>query len=494
MANCKILQRLDLCGSYLTFRKYGNQKNKTTLGGIVTIITSIIFISLLYNFSVDIIFGYNPTIIVENLYQPDNAQINLASKDLFFGFTMCKIEGPNSITRQRDFDERIFKISITLYTTTLIDHYKTVTTKELGYRRCKESDIHENARESFQKNYLDDAFCIDNKDVKIYGQFESQVVQYVRILIKKCEGEHCLPDNQISEELSKLRIAFYYTYGIETLKKENEDYNINLKIFDAAMSLGLFKRFDLFFSENYIKDDFNLFFKSSDKFSKETKINSFDYKNYEVEQNYGENINFFGVYLRASHNTINYYRYYKKIPTALSEVMAVMKYMFFLVHIFLNMVNFDIFSYGVIQSYLDFNEERGGFDETNNNVSININMPVQNNSTMSLISTRPVEASKKRIPRWFLILRRIICCKRPKWEANRLLLDKTEELLNIYNYIEMIQDYKKVVASYSELINLNKGTMPDGISRTQYLERIIYERVERKNSNRYNNNYNSYIN
>jgi hypothetical protein len=490
MATCKLLQRLDLCGSYLTFRKEGCQKNKTTLGGIVTIITFIIFISLLYNFSVDIIFGYNPTIMVENLYQPDST-INLASKDLFFGFTLCKSEGSKWI-RQSDFDERIFKISIALDTIALIDHYKTVTTKELGYRRCRASDIHENARESYHKNDLDDAFCIDNKDVKIYGQFESQVVQYVRILIKKCEGEHCLPDNQIAEELSKLRIAFYYTYGLETLKKENEDYNINLKIFDAAMSLGLFKRFDLFFSENYIKDDFNLFFKSSDKFSKETKINSFDYKNYEVEQNYGENINFFGVYLRASHNTINYYRYYKKIPTALSEVMAVMKYMFFLVHIFLNIVNFDIFSYGVIQSYLDFNEDRSGFNETNNNVSININMPVQNNSKMSLISTRPAEANKKIIPRWFLILRRIICCRRPRWEANRLLLDKTEELLNIYSYIEMIQDYKKVVASYSELINLNEGKMPDGISPTQYLERIIYERVERNNTNikpyRENNN------
>jgi hypothetical protein len=227
---CKLLEKLDINGQLVTFKKDGSSRIKTSLGGIVTIITIILFLSLLYNFSQDIIYRHNPTIIQEKLYQPHNTEINLAeSKDLFFGFSLYRTEQFRSL-RQHEIDKRIFNITITHHTISKEGEYKVNRSKELGFRRCREDDIHENATELFRSNDLGYAMCIDNKNVTIFGQYESNVFQYVRILVKKCKGEHCLPDEEINKEIGKLRIAFYFTFGSESLQSD-QDFNTHIKNF-----------------------------------------------------------------------------------------------------------------------------------------------------------------------------------------------------------------------------------------------------------------------
>jgi hypothetical protein len=442
MTRCQILEKADLYGSYLTFRKDGSSKNKTAIGGFTTILTFLSFFSLLYVFSIDIIYKHHPTIMIEKLYQPDQARIDLSkANELFFGFTLCKFNNEDKCIFQ--LDERVVKIQILLITVTTENHRKSYVTKDLGYRKCKETDIHENVRDQFRKDGLQEAYCIDNKEVAIYGQFESEVFNYVRILVKKCEGSNCLPDDELDKELNKHRVSFFYSFGLEQPKDFEDNYNIQLKNFGGAMSTRFYRRTELYISQNYIKDDLNLLFKASDSFSRETKINSFDFKNYELEEDPDK---FFGVYLRTSPMTVNTYRYYKKLPTALSEVMAVIKYMFFFVHMVLDIINYDLLRQNIIRHFLELSDnERQNIDTKLNQNQIE---PVRKPSLISIQTYKSKLVDKNvKVPKSYFFCKRICCCKTSnRWEAYKFLVEKSERLLSIETYFRLVQEY--IVKNY----------------------------------------------
>jgi hypothetical protein len=169
--------------------------------------------------------------------------------------------------------------------------------------------------------------------------------------------------------------------------------------------------------------------------------------------------------------------------------MAVMSYTLMFVLIILKMINSDIFKHTIIHNYLEpLNSEENSSSEA---VGLNINNSlesIKSTKKQSLINISSgskdnecINTNKIKISKAFYLFRRIMCCKRSKeWQAYRLLLDKARKFFDIYIYFEMVQDYRKIVENYSELITLNDKTNND-MYTIQGLEKVIFERVERRN-------------
>jgi hypothetical protein len=456
-----ILEKIDVYGSTLSFRMNNTQKHKTKIGGIITIITLLIFGFLFYEFGQEMLFKTHPSVHTERMYDPDNNVINISSsKELFLSFTLCKEvkrEGGNSAC-EFDYDPEVFNIHSELVITRTVNNRNVYERRSLNMSHCTEADIHPDMRERFNYNSLNYSMCIRDPNVTIQGQFDSSSFQYLRINIDKCV-KNCKPPDVIKKLLSTYKLSFYFTSALDNSKSYENPVAMQMQNFGSNLDYNMYKRRELFFMKNFLVDDENMVFKEKNNKPK-LSFSSFDIQISEVVENNGDTIKFFGTYIRISPNYLNLNRNYKKVPLILSEVFATIKHALIIVYFLVSIVNFHPLKENLLILFYENNKTNNGFEQDSNNANSSANISKQalnkEKTVMAeILIDKQQEITKKkkccggsqgRVPYYYAYIKTFwCCCRKPKRFADYdNILKNSEEVFSIDKYIEIYLGYTRL--------------------------------------------------
>jgi hypothetical protein len=440
------LEKLDCFGSSITFRVNNSSKHKTQLGGFITILCFVIFMLLIYNFGKDIYYKTNPSIQEQNIYDPDNVVINITnSKELFFALQLCKstFTPDGDVQCDVDYDPSVFNIHFSLVNMKIVNGSRVYEHRRLNHSYCNITDIDESLVDRFQLNSLNQSLCVRDRNLVINGQYESAAFSYLRISVDKCETD-CKSDDEIRDLISFYKVAFFYTYGVEDLIIHKQSITTRMESFGMSLSYNFYKKRDLFLQQRFIYDDEKLFVNSPGTSQLKDTFTGFGSQADEINQNLVKgSTRFFGAYIRTSPNYIEITRSYKKIPTILSEVFAVFKYLLILFFYFINIANYHSLKDKILGVYFEGSKSSAA-DGGVINASLNISSI--KNADVSLLGhvVRKRASTQPKVPYCFAFVKKICCCWRrvKRFRLYDQVLKQADQIFSLSNYIEIFLKHR----------------------------------------------------
>ena len=210
----KALSIIDLYGTKFHFYFHRSIKFKTWIGGIITIIFTLLSICFIYIFGEDFLYRKNPYYTSSSIGE-NYKEINLTNEKIVIAF--------------RFEDDFGFNMNISKYIYPMIYYYSAIPNSNgeylkdnkeeyITYRKCKESDFEGN--ENLLSLY-GELYCIDWSNRTFGGYWDNDFIYYYAIRLFYCEnGQNytinntkCTSFEDLNDFFSKNLVLFsiYYT-------------------------------------------------------------------------------------------------------------------------------------------------------------------------------------------------------------------------------------------------------------------------------------------
>ena len=259
----KIIKYLDLFGTRCTFYSEKMPKLYTFTGGIFTIISILVCISIFVVFSLDDIKRKFPDITTSYIPSEGYRKIKFGQEKIWIPWRIVDYNNNESVNHTNLLYPMIYYYSRTKNDKTRQFH---LTTKILDYKLCNETSM-VNESDIYQITVpLNELYCINMEDVEMGGSWISEYFYYISFDLFYCENgieydennEKCSSFNKIMNfigENNSLEIDLYYP--IVQFQPTNKTYPV-IVIYRQhfyPLSKYAYKIDKLFLQENVLTDD-----------------------------------------------------------------------------------------------------------------------------------------------------------------------------------------------------------------------------------------------
>ena len=355
MSSCKkltkkIIKYCDLFGTTITFKIHDEIEYKSLLGGISTILYTLIALSyIMYNFY-NFISKKNIDFIFSNKILESGPLINLTKTKFYFAFGLQYSKNASSdvIDIEKFFS---FNVNGIEWVDENIFYYTNY-----HFKKCEYNDFKDIKKEIFDLNQLDDMFCLSNLsnlNLTLEGLYTDYYFKYLQIDIYLTNYSY----NNI-KELKKymndypLDMAIYFLDTAVDYKSQKNFLQSYVNYIYKSIDFDFIKKTDIFVSSVVFENDENwLFSKPSITYDSmyDYSVDSIKY----LESRNNEKL--IGRFLiQASPKIVQLVRKYQKFPTFIADVSAILEEILFIMILFTTMVERKAIDYKLIHRVLKF--------------------------------------------------------------------------------------------------------------------------------------------
>ena len=315
----KVLQKMDIFGTPITLRIFGNEKYHNIISVSLSLITYISTIIFTYFFGLDFIFHLESQILQSTRTSKGYQFYNLSMNDFFFAW---KIEDDES--REINMTDIFFPI-IGYYS------YKTDEIESIKYDKCENYNIS-------IPNEIKDYYCIDMKNYSLGGSMENEnKVEYFFLNI----GMYGMDINTKSDyhnligKYGTIYLVIYYP-TISFVPEEEKPYEISYTrkyiILDSKLV-----NINEFYIQKYIFEDDEGWVIPKIKINKAFGISDIETSNYLDNINDDEVISYSHLYT-GNFYIDRKYSYYKRSFTKTFQSLSISYAFFLTIYIICNFI------------------------------------------------------------------------------------------------------------------------------------------------------------
>ena len=321
------LKQVDVFGRKTELKMAGHTKYKTILGGFLTLVLILLSTLLFVNFSSDMIYHNNPTVVFSEMFAPMPERSNFSKENNFFNFG---VQYPSGI---QFVDNSIYTPQVYLYVS---DKTKNVINSSLiPFDRCSQADLPSDPVLNKYFAYpagsnLSDMLCVKNLDqYYMEGSFDTDIYYALIIKIFLCTNKTSDPNAVVckSPDEIKKKMGFFGLYYM--------DYLIDPKNFDQpgqSVGKGYFSPTSIGMTKSVARYIATTQISSNDGFI----FNSFNYFTYPTFKQDDETLQIDSTnsgmamkfVMRKHHNNMVYERRYKKLQNVLAEMGGFIQIMY----------------------------------------------------------------------------------------------------------------------------------------------------------------------
>ena len=204
----------DIYSRRISFYYKNKEKLGSTFGFILTILYAIVSIILFLIYFIKTIKREEVTAFESTIYPNEIPSIDL-NNDLFY--LAFGLEHPNKTSRY--IDDTIYYPEV-LYIEKIKKDGELIKTSQinLNIERCNILKFGENYRKQFEKEKLNNSYCIDNINLTLIGSEKYEKMSYIKINIYPCvnntkNNNHCKPQKIIDTYLT----STYFTLSAKDI-------------------------------------------------------------------------------------------------------------------------------------------------------------------------------------------------------------------------------------------------------------------------------------
>ena len=342
----KFLRNIDFCFSIVGLNYKGNHRYKSWVGGILSIMVFIIFISIVAYYLVSFFERKTPKMSFQNLKYWQAPRYDLSEN-----FTLAIMM---EINNTYQFREDLIQIKAQ-YINKSNSKYEVVP---INIVECNRGDYIDN-EEYFDKLQLDKAICFDMNHLYLEGNSVSEVYSYVQIQFLLCLSEQDCFDQTEIENMFRLVKPLAYVYFIDTtFQTDKKKRVVNfINYIEVNVTFNNAKVTNIYFSNNEMRVDNSYFFASQPKIYQNYMIDSYrdlvsvrtDYQNEALLIN-----------LLSSKNKQIINITYMQLSELLANVGAVINIILFFITLFGDYVNHYFFQNELTNALFFFQNESKG--------------------------------------------------------------------------------------------------------------------------------------
>ena len=347
----QILKYLDLFGKNCSFYVEKTPKLYSVTGGILSILTILICISIVIFTSLDDFKRISP-IVTFSLIRPDKYQkIKFGKEKIWIPW------------RIRDYSNNFINHTNIFYP--FIYNYYSMNksfgdgfelqVKQLNYTLCNQTSFINNSEIFYINSSLDELYCIDMDDIDIGGDWRSDYISYIKFDLYLCKegidydenNPYCTKYENISNFLGKnnsLMMSLYYP--IVQFKANDRINPMNIIYRERFYQISRYtNKIDrIFLQKNILIDDNGWFTNKYNEISY-WGLNDFQGDSYItgdkkdiMNEGSSSRVYSFDIYIEPTINT--YFRTYKKIYIIFSECIPLIYIVSFLFQLIANFCKF----------------------------------------------------------------------------------------------------------------------------------------------------------
>ena len=261
------IKYMDLFGTTCKF--YINQKPKywTLYGGVLSIISILLFILLFFYLNFDDFKYQNPQTTTSSIPLSDYRKIKFGEEKIWIPW------------RLTDYNHRFLKHKDLLYP--IIKHRLSIKNKNetisssikiISYRLCNETSMANLNKNKFIFNFpLDKLYCIDMDDLEIGGNWEKDYLSFIQFDLYLCKNGIDFDENNTNcttfEKISNIvgpnnSLSFEFFYPIVKFQPTNLKNPVVVVYKESFFHLSkwTFKKKGIYLQEHVIKDDTGLLY------------------------------------------------------------------------------------------------------------------------------------------------------------------------------------------------------------------------------------------
>ena len=330
----EICKYMDSFGTKYTFYTDGKPRFYTILGGILTIVSYLLSLSVLIYFSIDGFKCLTSTTFFINIFSGEHPKIKFNEEKIWIPWRIVDYNN-NFVNHTNLIYPMIYYYEGERKTTN--DHFE-LKSKLIDYKLCNETSMINKPENYFFGAPLDKLYCIDMDDLEIGGAWIGLYINYIEMNFYLCEDGINYNENNIkcttSEKIYKnigknnsLKIEFYYPNVKFQPTNKNNPMIIFYNQYYYHVSKFSNKIDRLFLQEHILSDDKGWLHKKI--------INSsyWGYSGFEGDSyftsdkedliNKGSTSRFYSLSLYMEHSVMNYNRSYKKLLPILTECLPI---------------------------------------------------------------------------------------------------------------------------------------------------------------------------
>ena len=329
------IKYMDLFGTTCKF--YINKKPKywTKYGGIMSIFSILLFISLFLYINLEDFKRQNPHTTTSYIPLSDYRKIKFAEEKIWIPWRI--IDYNHKFTKHIDFIfPNINYHSIIKNNTKII----SLTNKKIFYKLCNETSMANLDRNKFIFNLpLNELYCIDMNDLEMGGAWDGNYLSFIQFDLYLCKDGNDYNENNTNctnfEKISNiigpnnsLNFEFFYpVVQIQPTNLKNPAIVVYKEIF-FHLSKWTYKTKRIFLQEHVIRDDKSLFYAKPKNLSYwgVSSIFGDDYSNFGKKDiiNVGTSSRVFSIDIYIDTEITYSTRQFKKIFTLLMETLPIL--------------------------------------------------------------------------------------------------------------------------------------------------------------------------
>ena len=357
MKSCKnftknLIKYCDLFGTTITFKIYDENEYKSLLGGISTIIYTIIALSyIIYNFS-NFILRKNIDFIYSNKILESGPIINLTNSKFYFAFGLqfSKNASSDVIGVEKYFNYDINGIE-------WIDENDFFYTNYY-FKKCEYiNDFNDIKKEIFELNQLDEMFCVSNLsnlNLTLEGLYTDYYFKFLQIDVYLSNYSY----NNLNEVKkfmndNPLEMAIYFLDTAVDYKSQKNFLQSYVNYIYKSIDVDFIKKTDIFISSVVFENDENWLFSNP----KITYDSMYDYSVDSIKylSSRENNEKLLGRFIiKASPKIVQLVRKYQKLPTFIADVSAILEELLVIMILFTTMVERKAIDFKLIHRVLKF--------------------------------------------------------------------------------------------------------------------------------------------
>lgn len=324
----RILKYCDIYGSSVNLNILGQRRYTTSVGGILTILTFMLFCLFSYYFSVDLLAKSNPLVkyYKTDLSNSDILQLNFSN--FLISYELVNYKGEHI-----DHDHPIFNFTAsTDRRQALPSSSINYVSRNLAIENCSKTDFTEFGAD-YNEMILKSFKCINFESVDALGSlFSSLDAEFIRFKVKYHPEnfKKLSPQDQVKLSPFMIRI-FYYTYSYNPDIEEpfNKRLSYSEGFVNTAFSFKLYASFFMGMSIN----DVDWFFQSNRSTKMLFTIDDFKMINFPISIFPNDSLGFAEIYqiiIYLNEQKEMFFRSYKKVPDILANSAAIGKMFMYL--------------------------------------------------------------------------------------------------------------------------------------------------------------------
>ena len=387
-----LLTLFDIYGTKYHFLLQQKLIFKTWIGGIITLILSIMILICIYIFGKDFYHRRNPTYTFSTIGEGYKI-INLKNEKIILAFRLEDEYG--------DFYNSSIIVPKIFYYTAIPGedgHTRSIyIEKYIPYRKCIDKDFEGN------DNYVSlygDLYCIEWEDKKFGGYWDNDYLYYFEIRLFYCKnGENysfnrtiCPSIDELNEYFNSKEIYFslYYTTIEFKINELNHPFSRKHVNYFTQLSFNFRKNERIFIHEQILNDDQGWLmneYKNTSMWGISALATDYQYFENTLLNTTGFSSKFYSLNIYMTSEKQYYTRKYMKIQDLLSIIGGLFTFFNLLGQKISYSININMKKFKIIEKFFDFDEDI----ETERNKKMNNNN--NNNSISNLINNSIINNS-----------------------------------------------------------------------------------------------------